>query len=471
MTIINKLENPVPARLIPSLPDSKREEKATSSLLATFRVVPEFAKAVLSEAGASVGVRAKIECFTEVVFDSAEHKDMRPDGLIVVKTGKREWSALVESKIGTATHSNKQVEKYLAVAKELGVDALITISNDYAVLPTHHPLTVPKQATKKVELYHFSWLSITTKALLLSKNKVVDDPEQAYLLEELLRYFRAKSSGVSPLTQMSQGWRDVCDHIQKGAVIQRQLQEVESAVGSWNQLLRYLSLRLSAATHSPVAIQLSKKLKASPEDQVKDATESVLKTSQLSGRLEVPNAAGPIQVTADFMRRTVSLDMKLISPQDVKRPSAAINWLSRQLKGAAEPDNIMVKAYWPKRTPMTMQPLSQVLKDADSLVPEGIKDIPKELEVGVVIDLAGRFRGTRTFIEETEKGLKHFYDSIGEHLNVWVAKAPRIQHTKPERNRAQDAGAEERPEKGAEDKPFFSPIVLGDDPAESPRSE
>lgn len=40
------------ARLIPTLPDSKREEKATSILLAAFRVVPIFALDMLKEAGA-----------------------------------------------------------------------------------------------------------------------------------------------------------------------------------------------------------------------------------------------------------------------------------------------------------------------------------------------------------------------------------------------------------------------------------
>jgi len=40
------------ARLIPTLPESKREERATSILLATFRVVPAFALDMLKEAGA-----------------------------------------------------------------------------------------------------------------------------------------------------------------------------------------------------------------------------------------------------------------------------------------------------------------------------------------------------------------------------------------------------------------------------------
>jgi hypothetical protein len=41
-----------PARLLPVLPDSRKEERATSILLSVFSVVPEFSEAVLHEAGA-----------------------------------------------------------------------------------------------------------------------------------------------------------------------------------------------------------------------------------------------------------------------------------------------------------------------------------------------------------------------------------------------------------------------------------
>ena len=42
----------------------------------------------------------------------------RPDGLIVIKTGSREWRALVEAKVGSQTLKVDQIEKYRAIAKE-----------------------------------------------------------------------------------------------------------------------------------------------------------------------------------------------------------------------------------------------------------------------------------------------------------------------------------------------------------------
>ena len=46
---VGKLKSWDVARLIPTLPESKKEERATSILLAAFRVVPAFAHEMLKE--------------------------------------------------------------------------------------------------------------------------------------------------------------------------------------------------------------------------------------------------------------------------------------------------------------------------------------------------------------------------------------------------------------------------------------
>ena len=56
----------------PNVADSKKEERATSTLLASFTVVPAFALEVFSQAGAFLGKRSKIKCFTEVTFKGAD---------------------------------------------------------------------------------------------------------------------------------------------------------------------------------------------------------------------------------------------------------------------------------------------------------------------------------------------------------------------------------------------------------------
>ena len=71
------------ARLVPSISDSKKEEKATSVLLASFRVVPAFALEILKDANALCGKTAKVECYTKW-FETPEKSQLRPDGLITI---------------------------------------------------------------------------------------------------------------------------------------------------------------------------------------------------------------------------------------------------------------------------------------------------------------------------------------------------------------------------------------------------
>ena len=58
---------------------------------------------MLSSIGQRVGKRAAVAAYTEVVF-AAEHdkKAHRPDGLIVLGIGDREWRAFVETKVGNS---------------------------------------------------------------------------------------------------------------------------------------------------------------------------------------------------------------------------------------------------------------------------------------------------------------------------------------------------------------------------------
>jgi len=413
------------ARLIPSVSDSKREERATSSLLATLMVVPAFAQEVLGECGAPIGIRAKMRCYTEVVFRAKDEKKPRPDGLIVVSVGSREWSALIESKVAGAELKKEQIEEYLDLAKELGVDAVITFSNQFAPLPTHHPLPISKQKTKSVNLYHFSWLALVSKAILVTENKEVDDTEQGYILNELVRYLQHDASGVTSLTKMAAGWKDLCAAVQQGATISRNTEFVQASVASWHQLLRYLAIQLSVSITKPVKICLSRARSKDPELNFQEDITELVKNNQLHAEFDIPNAAAKLEFSVDFMRRTINLIMRLDAPKNKVRPTASINWFVRQLKGTEEQD-LSIRAYWPKRIPMTSASLRSIEEDPSILVPNNISDLPVSFEVVRVVDLAGRFKGAKTFVEDTAETFPTFYANVGQLLTKWVPKPPKV---------------------------------------------
>ncbi len=414
------------ARLIPTVADSKKEERATSTLLASFMVVPGFAREVLSDAGAPIGKRIKIVCYTEVTFKNREKaKGPRPDGLIIITSGSMQWAALIESKIGNSDLRKEQVEEYLDLAKAQGINALITISNQFATTPTHHPVKVAKNKIRSVDLYHFSWLSLKSKAVLLTADKSVDDPEQAYILSEFVRYLNHDSSGVSSLTRMPSEWKNLCSFIQHGTALGKTSDIVENSVSGWHQLLRHLSLNLSMSIAQPVKIALSRTREKDAELNFSEDCAALAQNNGFSTEFEIPNTASRIIFSADCLRRTINISMKLDAPKDRTRATASINWITRQLKGKGI-ENVGIRVYWPRRIPMTSSSLVVATENPAALIPEGVSDLPTYLEIIRVADLAARFKGAKTFVEDCSKEFPLFYQDVGQHLSKWVAKAPQI---------------------------------------------
>ena len=432
--ILTQLSSGQLARLIPTVADSKKEERATSTLLASFMVVPSFAMSVLSDAGASIGKRSKVTCYTEVVFKSLDKgRGARPDGLVVISTGGKVWTALIESKIGNSELTNEQVEEYLLLAKQYKINAVITISNQFATTPTHHPLTISKTKTRSVELYHFSWLSLKSKAILLTGAKGIEDPEQAYILSEVVRYLEHDSSGITSLNKMPSHWKELCSSVQNGVVLHKNSEYLTSSVSGWHQLLRHLTLNLSVAIGQPVDINLSRQREKDAELNFSEDCMYLAKESCLKAEFNIPNAASKLNLSADILRKVVNISMKLEAPKDKSRATASINWFSRQLKNTTH-DDLSIRAYWPKRIPETMSSLEAVLENPAILIPPNIKALPTYLEVVRVVDLGARFKGAKTFVEDVSVQFPKFYQDAGQLLTKWVAQAPKIQKKEPEQS-------------------------------------
>jgi hypothetical protein len=409
-----------------------REERAVSPVLAAFSIVPALAHSMLQDVGGPTNQRAAVRSYSQVVFKRAPaDRKWRPDGLLEVDTGRTIWRALIEAKVGTAQLTVEQVECYLDLAKQMNLDALITISNQFATLPTHHPITVNRQKLRQVKLYHFSWLSILTKARLLSNDKKVDDPEQAFILKELVRYLGHESSGVCLMTRLGSEWKEICTRIQTGTPIAKGDSGAASVVSQWHQLTRYLALELSAAVGKPVDIWLSRAHSKDPAQRLAEESASFAANSTLVVEMEVPNAASRLYMEADFLRRSVRFSIRLNTPQDKTRPTAAVNWATRQLAALAESSDTLIRAHWPGRAVDTVATIADAIRDPKLVAPGDKKDLPIAFQIQRVVDLAGRFKGSNTFIEDVRRELPRFYKEVVQNVVNWVPRAPKYKDETP----------------------------------------
>ena len=342
------------ARLIPVVADTSKEQRAAATLLSVVAAVDEYGRGILRRVGAPAGKSSKIRCYTEVVFKtSLQSSSKRPDGLIVVTTGKRTWTAIVEAKVGNSSLDAAQVEAYLDIAREVEADAVITVSNQFVAIPTHHPVTVSKTKLRSVGLYHWSWTFLLTEALLHEASSSIGDSDQAFILKEMVRYLDHDSSGVRSFQRMPRSWGDLCASVQHGERLSKGSPMVLEGVDAWHELTRYMALKMSVAIGEAVGMNLSRAHAKKPEQRRQDDATDLASSSKLTTAFDVPNAASEIEFSADLARRTLTTSMTLRAPTDRKQPRAVFTLILKQIEDCPDGD-VLVLAKWPGRAKDTL---------------------------------------------------------------------------------------------------------------------
>ncbi len=420
------------ARLIPVA--AKAELRNTSVTCAMLMAVEEFAEILLSPLGAPTGKRAKIQVWVEPVFknDKNTSKD-RPDALIIVDNGRRVWRALVEAKVKGADLESSQIERYLDIAKEHGIETVVTISNQFVATPTQSPCDINKQKLKKVTLYHWSWSYLQTEAKIQLSKSAVSDPDQAYMLDEYVRYLEHDSAGVSEFEQMGKEWVESCKLYFAKSKLDKKSPLGVTVVSNWDELMRCTALLMSRELETNVTTVLSSKERKDPNARLKLLQSEFVKTGVLESRLDVPDAASPISVEADLTKRSVIVSMFVDAPKDKKRASATVTWLLRQL-AKTEESSVLVVAKWPGRAQDTCVELGKLREDVEALVSERKGALPRAFEIKTVSDLGGKFTQRRNFVPELVSCVTKFYEAVGQHVVPWQAPPPKPKKTVEDAN-------------------------------------
>ena len=426
----SKLMESFRPRLVPVVTDNRTELRIVSVLLATLTAVPPFAKNTLDRFGVRLNKTSTLNCFVEVPFKSnANDTDaLRPDGVIQLRTGSKTWTALVEAKVKNNPIDPSQIETYASVAAMYHIDAIITISNQLAFLPTHIPYQVPRKYTKKIQLYHMSWISLLRHAQLLMHDQESNEinSDQAFLLNETIRYFDHVSSGVKSFNQMNAEWPSLINAIRDNHTLNDHSREIENTVTSWHQEERDVCLTLSTMVGKTVSIRSTKNLKEDATLRFQNTSRKLTESCILESKFVIPDAASDLDVLIDITRRTISCSMTLDSPKDRKKPTAAINWLLQQLRNVDATD-VTLRANWSKQPRTTQAKLQDVRENPSVLVNEAANSIPKSLEVLVIKEpVRARFSSKKNFILDLETYIPEFYDRIGQKLRKWMPKPPKI---------------------------------------------
>lgn len=410
------------ARLIPTSGINgadEQERRATSALLAVLASVREFGRTLTQSVGASTGV---ITTFIEVPFMLGD-KRVYPDGLIRVQRGSKSWTALVEVKTGNNELATEQIENYLDVAREQGFDAVLTISNEIAAMAGQHPTKVDKRKTKKVALHHLSWTHVLSAAVVQKEHRGVADPDQAWILGELIRYLEHPRSGALEFDDMGASWVPVRTAVAAGTLRPTDKTAPEVAA-RFDALLRYCSLQLGRRLGDEVTPSISRKEQADPALRIASLVSRLAGDGVLEGVIRIPNTAGLLVVTADLRANQITCHVDIDAPQ-VGRPGTRVNWLIRQLRAA--PESLRVEAFAARaRGAGTAELLKDIRENPAILIADPTKDL-RTFRVAVSTPMgAKRGRGRASFIDSVTDAVNSFYSDVMQNLKAWTATPPKM---------------------------------------------
>ncbi|MCH7717983.1 MAG: stress response protein [Chloroflexi bacterium] len=414
------------ARLIPISGIGGQEEKerrATSALLAVLGAVKEFGRATLGRLGAPAGT---VSTYCEVPFELNDGQKVRVDGLIRVQRGKRVWTLLVEVKTGTNELSQQQVESYLEVVREHNFDGLLTISNQIVPVVDHHPVKVDGRKFGRVPLFHISWTRILTLAYMVKEHQGVSDPDQAWILGELIRYLEYEGSGALAFEDMGPYWVAVRTAARE-QTLRLSDEGVEEVAARWDQLIQYLCLGLGARLGQEVRPVLSRKETEDPDARTVAVARDLAQTGTLSADIRIPNTVGPIHLTANLRTMRAAASTEMAAPE-VRRPATGVSWLLRQLRNA--PPELRIDVAFFRTRSTSSELLERVMEDPKLVLTEHDR-VPRSFELTLSSGVGTKRKsGQGSFIGDVSALLDRFYRDVVQDLKAWAPPAPQLRPAK-----------------------------------------
>lgn len=277
-----------------------------------------------------------------------------------------------------------------------------------------------------------------TEAVVQREHRGVSDPDQAYILRELIRYLSDPRSGAVALDSMGPSWT----RIREGArnqTLGKQDEHVAAVAGRWDELVRYIGFELTKDLGRDVK-QILSKSERTPIARMSGLQESLANSGKLYAELQIPDAVGPLHIEADLRSRQVTISTRVLAPR-TGRSKGRVSWLLRQLGDA--PDTLRIEARI-ARSQTSLASTIQTLRDApETLYPDAQKEI-REFDLSLTRNLGIKRDASKgSFIESVMSATKDFYGHVLQNVRAWKAAPPRLK--RPERQDEEEPVSEDTP--------------------------
>ena len=251
----------------------------------------------------------------------------------------------------------------------------------------------------------------------------VADPDQAWILGELIAYLEHPSSGAMRFEDMGRHWTAVRDNAKAGTLGPHD-EGVDDVVARWDELSRYLCLELGRELGTDVRQIVPRRDRQDVARRRARSAKTLADAGILECVLRVPAAVADITLRAELKTRTISASLQIDAPGE-GRPRTRVNWIIRQLRADA-PGDLRVDVAFESRSATTSALLETLVDQSDEALLDDRRIAPRSFGVTLTRDMGMARSGQRSFIGSVTSLLNEFYRTVVQNLDTWTPRAPRL---------------------------------------------
>jgi len=419
------------ARLFPNGKRNLEDENVSTSIfLASLVGIKEFREKIISSiddknSSSITNKTAELHAFVEI-----GKKEERPDGLIVLTTGKTEktvsWAAYIEVKT-KGNLEKSQIEKYLERAKSDGVPCIITISNNFVTHSNINPTGIDKN-----NLFHWSWKWILSELKMLSVNKLITDSDQSYMAEEFIKYLEGHKD-IKDFNSMGETWKEDVKYLQDhkdSKNLKNNSSQIVSIANSWIQEEKDISIKLSTEKINDkcykVDLDLTKDEQQSNKRRFEKIAKEVYEKKLISTSFGLKSldkrvfssSKSKISLIVDFIEKCCRISINIPAIKDKKAVAQATDFL-KKIDGIGKENEFRVRAIFngnKRNSDLFLVKDFQYRKEKFNeciLIPEEMKkEQVKEFEISYKYEFEKDFYSPYKFVENIEKAVLTFYSQV-----------------------------------------------------------
>ena len=389
-------ENGTPC-LIPIFKQTER--RLLSVFVSLLELSPTIRGHFLGFCGYRGGARTSTyKSLMEVSYSGSKYPEVRPDGLVSCKRGSTNWSAYIEAKAERMNIRSEQIQSYIDLAKITGVDAVITISNEFARVPSELPYHLDTKKRGGKAVYHFAWADIRT-LLELAKQDLELEPIEVGLLSECLRFFWDEKSGISTYDAMPQNWPAFVEAASTALGFNANVKGLSEVIHGWEQERRDLCSKLTRESGVLVDIRHSEGVRSTVDERSKADEKNLADNYTLGTKYFYRHTKISLELLVDLRACRMTAALELPFPSD-KGAKAITSWCSKVLEDFPRSDG-SICFDWPGRHNDVLLSMESFLAEPTA-VSDGKKSPPRAIRILISRHGVRNFKNRKKFISDLE---------------------------------------------------------------------